>query len=73
VGILTSFVYEAVRDAFATGLLSVSEVAFDKDHLHAVMTFSFVCGRMCGHRETIVFEKKDGEWKRSKQCRSWIS
>lgn len=64
---------DAVRIAFAAGLLSLSEVAFDKDHEHAVMSFSFVCGSLCGHGETIVLEKKDGKWKRSKQCSSWIS
>jgi hypothetical protein len=64
---------DAVAGAFAAGLLSLSEVVFDKDHQQAVMSFSFVCGGLCGHGGAIVFEKKDGKWKRSKRCGSWIS
>ena len=67
-------VNSAVEAGFAAGLLTLSEVAFDKDHRYAVMNFSFVCGGLCGHGATIVFEKKDGKWAESKrQCSSWIS
>jgi hypothetical protein len=64
----------AVQDAFATGLLSLSEVAFDKTHQFAIMSFGFRCGGLCGHGETIVFQRVDGQWKRTKrQCGTWIS
>jgi hypothetical protein len=65
---------EAVQTAFASGLLTVSEVAFDKTHQYAVMRFSFWCGGLCGHGETIVYQKKNGKWERTnRQCGGWIS
>jgi hypothetical protein len=64
----------AVQAGFAAGLLTLSEVAFDKDHQYAAMSFSFVCGGLCGHGSMIVFEKKDGKWRELKrQCGSWVS
>lgn len=67
-------VNDAVEAGFAAGLLTLSEVAFDKGHRHAAMRFSFVCGGLCGHGSTIVFEKKNGKWIESnRQCSSWIS
>ena len=64
----------AVKAGFAAGLLTLSEVAFHKSHRYAVMNFSFVCGGLCGHGSTLVFEKKNGEWKESKrQCAVWMS
>jgi hypothetical protein len=33
---------EAVENAFGSGLLTLSEIAFDKTHQYAVMSFSFV-------------------------------
>lgn len=64
----------AVESAFASALLTLSEVAFDKDRRYAVMTFTFRCGRKCGHGATLVFEKRSGQWKESKrECSSWIS
>jgi len=67
-------VRNAVEDAFSTGLLSLSEVVFDKTHQFAVMSFGFRCGGLCGHGGTIIFQNSDGHWKRTKrQCGSWIS
>src|SRR5579872_4511808 len=64
----------AVAAGFASGLLTLSEVMFDKEHRYAVMNFSFVCGGLCGHGATVVFEKKNRQWKESKrQCSSWMS
>lgn len=64
----------AVKDAFASGLLTLSEVAFDKTHQHAVMRFSFGCGRRCGHGATLLFQKRNGQWRELKQdCGGWIS
>src|SRR5579871_2491666 len=39
----------AVNRAFASGLFTFSEVAFNKSHTWAVMTYSFHCGMLCGH------------------------
>jgi hypothetical protein len=65
---------DAVNQAFSTGLLSFSEIAFDKKHHVAAMSFSFWCGRSCGHGAIVVFKKKSGQWKISKKpCVEWIS
>jgi hypothetical protein len=67
-------VNSAVEAGFSAGLLTLSEVAFDKNHKYAAMSFSFVCGELCGHGSTIVFEKTNGQWQESKhQCSVWMS
>jgi hypothetical protein len=35
--------------AFSTGLFSFSEIVFDKTHRHAIVSYSFECGGLCGH------------------------
>ena len=67
-------VENAVADAFASGLFSMSEIAFDKERHYAVVSYSFVCGGLCGSGSTIVFEKVNGEWKNARRnCGGWIS
>lgn len=63
-----------IRKAFASGLLTLSEVAFDKAHRYAVMSFSFYCGSFCAHGANLVFEKAEGKWVRSQRgCRRWVA
>ncbi|MGP0017595.1 MAG: hypothetical protein ACLPHP_03420 [Candidatus Sulfotelmatobacter sp.] len=65
---------QAVGRAFAAGLLTLSEVVFDKNHQFAAMRFSFICGGRCGHGATLLFRKRHGEWKELKRdCGGWIS
>lgn len=65
---------DAVNAAFSTGLFSMSEIAFDKEHRHAVVSYGFWCGMLCGNGATLIFEKIENEWKRSdRDCGSWIS
>jgi len=63
----------SLREAFAAGLFTFSEIAFDKRHQRAVLAYSFVCGGLCGHGNTIVLKKVGEKWRRVKTCRSWIS
>jgi len=64
----------AVASAFATALFSMSEIAFDKAHRHAVVSYSFWCGALCGNGSTLVFEKTGQGWKRTDHnCGGWIS
>jgi hypothetical protein len=64
----------AVRDAFDTALFSMSEIAFDKEHDYAVVSYSFWCGSLCGNGTTEVFEKVSGEWRRTdRNCGGWVS
>jgi hypothetical protein len=67
-------VKDAVEAAFASGLFSMSEIAFDKEHHFAVVRYSFWCGSLCGHGSTLVFEKVNGEWRNANRlCGGWIS
>jgi|SRR5262244_2523524 len=64
----------AVNEAFASGLLTLSEIAFDKEHRRAVMSFSFFCGRLCGNGGTVMFKRVGHKWKLVKQsCGEWVS
>lgn len=58
----------SLRGAFAAGLFTFSEIAFDKRHQHAVLSYSFVCGGLCGYGNTIVLKKTGEKWKQSKRA-----
>jgi len=67
-------VEDAVNGAFATGLFSVSEIVFDSEHQHALVSYRFWCGSLCGSGATLVFEKVDGEWRSTdRMCGGWVS
>jgi hypothetical protein len=67
-------VENAVTDAFTMALFSMSEIAFDKEHHFAVVTYTFWCGSLCANGSTIVFEKIDGVWKNAnRNCGGWVS
>jgi hypothetical protein len=64
----------AVNRAFSTGLFSISEIAFDDEHRRALVSYSFVCGSLCGSGGVWMFEKVGGVWKKSERvCGGWIS
>jgi hypothetical protein len=60
-------VQSAVESGFRSGLLTISEVIFDASHRRAALHYSFHCGELCGHTETVVYEKRHGVWKPSKR------
>jgi hypothetical protein len=64
---------DAVEDGFSHGLLTVSEIRFDKTHTHALVQFSFRCGMLCGHATPMLMEKKNGMWKRKAMCGGYVS
>jgi hypothetical protein len=67
-------VSEAVKTAFDSGLFAMSEIAFDKEHRHAAVMYSFWCGSRCGQGGTFIFEKNSNGWKRlDRRCGGWIS
>ena len=65
----------AVADAFDAGFLQVSEVGFDITGQHAMLTYSFICGMLCGHGGTALFDRVGDRWVWShRRCGSeWIS
>jgi len=67
-------VTKAVDDALATGLFSISEIAYDKHHQRALVAYSFVCGSLCGSGGTWLFEKVNDTWtKTAHLCGGWVS
>jgi hypothetical protein len=57
----------AVSDAFASALLTLSEIAFDKEHNKAVMSFSFFCGKLCGNGAVVMLKRVGRNWKVTKR------
>jgi len=67
-------VKEAVATAMDAGLFSLSEIAFDRDHRYAIVSYSFWCGLLCGSGATLVFEKIGPDWKATeRECGGWVS
>lgn len=67
-------VESAVKSGFAKGLLTMTAVTFSTTHETAALTYSFVCGALCGSGGTVIFEKTNGNWTLDRnECGSWIS
>lgn len=65
---------ELVKTAFSSALFTFSEIGFDKKHTWAVLTFSFLCGSLCGHGGTVILHRVKGEWKiTGRNCGYWQS
>jgi hypothetical protein len=61
------------KAAFAHALISFSHIRFDRDGRLALLTFSHVCGDLCGAGSTLLLKKSDDGWQVLKQCREWLS
>jgi hypothetical protein len=61
----------------AVYIFGLSEIAFDKQHLRAVVAYSFTCGRLCGYGTTLLLKKLGHDWKVAKSpnslCAYWVS
>lgn len=64
---------DSVKKAFENGLFTLSEIIFDTQHRHALVTYSFVCGTLCGHGDTLLLKRVGQKWKVSKRCGGWVS
>jgi hypothetical protein len=64
---------QSLKTAFSTGLFTFSEIVFNKQHTRAILSYSFSCGRLCGHGNFVVLKKAHGKWKVGKVCGGWIS
>ncbi|RDS81778.1 hypothetical protein [Dyella psychrodurans] len=64
----------AVNAGIANGLMTLSAISFNEAHDTAMLTFSFVCGGLCGHGGAVMFKMTSKGWVQDKQpCSSWIS
>lgn len=64
---------DAVKNGFAHALFSLSEIRFDKKHGHAIVSYSFWCGSLCGNGESLVLVRKGDNWSVQQQCGGWVS
>jgi hypothetical protein len=64
---------DAVSNGFEHGLVTLSEIQFDKEHKLAIVSYGFFCGSLCGNGGTVVLEKREGAWHRKTRCHDWIS
>jgi hypothetical protein len=67
-------VESAVDAGFAGGLMTLSTIVFDRSHETAAMTYSFVCGSLCGNGGSVIFRKTPAGWVQIENvCGTWIS
>jgi len=59
--------------AFEHALSRFSQIQFDKDGRLALLTFSYVCGDLCGSGSTLLMKKSANRWTVMKRCRQWVS
>lgn len=64
---------DAVKNGFAHGLITLSEIRFDESHQFAIVSFGFRCGSLCGNGGTVLMENFRGKWRVEKSCDNWIS
>jgi hypothetical protein len=64
---------DAIRNGFAHGLITLSEIRFDKVHQFAIVSFGFRCGALCGNGGTFLMQNFWGKWGVEKSCENWIS
>lgn len=56
-----------------SGILSVSEIKFDKKRESGILDVGFTCGRLCGYGNKIFIKKVKNKWKIIKMKETWIS
>ena len=55
------------------GLLTISEIGFDKRHKYAVFRYFFGCGPVCGRGGMVVLHKDGSKWHLTKRnCGRWF-
>lgn len=64
----------AVRSGIARGLMTLSAISFNETHDIAMLSYSFVCGSLCGNGGAVMFNRTSKGWVQSKRpCSSWLS
>jgi hypothetical protein len=64
---------DATERAVKNGLVTLSEISFNKKRDRALVSFSFVCGELCGYGNVLVLKKVGARWKIHKTCQEWVS
>lgn len=64
---------DATEQAVKNGVLTLSEIIFNKKRNRALVSYSFVCGELCGYGNVLVLTKVGEKWKIYKTCEGWVS
>ena len=66
---------DAVKKGVEAAVITLSEIVFDANHTHAILSYSFVCGNLCGNGGAVRFQKNShGVWVESNgRCGEWVS
>ena len=64
---------EAVKNGFSNALFTLSEVWLDKTHQHAIVSYRFWCGSLCGNGSSVLLVRKGDTWSVHAHCGGWIS
>jgi hypothetical protein len=59
---------ESLKQASQSGLFTLSEVVFDREHHRAAVAYSFACGMSCGDDNTVLLKKSGQDWRVTKKC-----
>ena len=63
----------AVSEGIGHSLISFSQTTFSHDGKDALVSFSMICGSLCGSGSTIHLRKAGTQWHVVNRCREWIS
>jgi hypothetical protein len=63
----------AVEEGISHSLVTLSQIAFTEDGKDALVSFSMVCGSLCGSGSTMRLHETRGHWAIVDRCRNWIS
>ena len=64
---------DATERAVKNGVLTLSEIVFNKKRNRALVSYSFVCGELCGYGNVLVLRKVGEKWKIYRTCEGWVS
>jgi len=65
---------KAVNTGISHALMSFSAITFDKEHRLAALSYSFVCGSLCGTGGEVLFVKSATGWVQSPhRCGTWMA
>ena len=66
-------VKDSVDNGFAHGLFTLSEIRFSRDRTLAIVSYSFICGSLCGNGGAMVLQKTPAGWRIKTTCSQWVS
>lgn len=54
--------WQDLGENFFVGIVSISNIVFDKTHSYGVFTATYGCGKLCGHCTRFYLKRVNGKW-----------